>query len=63
MEIEEIKELKTVTEKYILLGCKKFETDTGLKITHLGMIEVEPHLPTPERLKPKLTGIELTIEI
>jgi len=63
MEIEQIKELKKTTEKYIFQMCTQFETDTRLKISRIGMTEVEPRLPSNERLKPKLTGIELTIEI
>ncbi len=59
--IETVKELKEVTEKYIFQMLTKFETDTGFKVSRISMMEVQPYLPTKK--KPKLTGIELTIEL
>jgi len=61
--IEEIRADKKQLEKEIFDLCQAFEEMHNLKISRIDMTEVEPYLPSKDRLQPKLLAIELTIKI
>lgn len=71
-DLKSLKELKATTEKYILKMCQKFQEDTGLEINNISLTTIDPALHPGSsqeqyedylEAKPKLVGIELTINV
>lgn len=61
MEIEQIKQLKRDLEYHILLKVSDFEAKTGQTIKEIGITITKVY--GIGKVKPKNTGIELTIEL